>query len=352
MRYFTIYLLVTVGLVLGSNRGRSDERTDEAARAAVRKGLAFLDADTFKWREQRNCAACHHGPMFVWAANVASTHGYKVSQTNVAEFTRWLTADDKSRVLPSTATEGSSETKFSLAAVFAAHGIQAATTQDAVGQAGERRILKHLVATQNDDGSWTSPAGRPPFFGSDVTVTRLSRLAILTADQAGRANDEARRAAGRAEKWLALQIEEVKLQSLVLDVWAATLQDATHRHNSLIDKLVTALRGQQRPDGGWSQSEELESDAFATGQALFGLAKAGIRANDEQVRRAVEFLIRTQQGDGTWSTQSQVDPTTGRAARNLNPITYAGTSWAVIGIANFVDEQRAGVVERPISNRP
>jgi hypothetical protein len=352
MRTFTIYLLVALGLAVGSDRGRSDEQTDEPARAAVRKGLEFLDADTFKWREQRTCAACHHGPMFVWAANVASTHGYKVSQTNVAEITRWLTADYESRVFPRATAAESSSTKFSLAAVFAAHGIQAATTQDAVGQAGERRALGHLVASQNDDGSWTSPAGRPPFFGSDATVTRLSRLAILTADQAGRANDEARRAAVRAEKWLATQNEKANHQSLGLDLWAATMQNATHRDNAHIAKLVTALRGQQRADGGWSQGAELESDAFATGQALFGLANSDVPAKYEQVQRAVEFLVRTQQADATWKMKSQIDPTTGRAARNLNPITYAGTAWAVIGIANFVDEPRASVVERPISNRP
>jgi hypothetical protein len=341
MKTLIIYLLVAAGWVLGSNRVRSDERTDAAARAAVQKGLEFLDADTFKWREQRNCAACHHGPMFVWAANVARRNGYKVSQTNVAEITRWLTADDTSRVFPRSAANESGDTKFSLAAVFAAHGIQAAAAPDAASQAGERRVLEHLVAAQNDDGSWTSPAGRPPFFGSDATVTRLSRLAILSADQAGRANDEARSAAVRAEKWLATQNENATHQSLVLDLWAETLPGATRKDSAQIGELITTLRGQQRPDGGWSQAKNLESDAFATGQALFGLANAGVRANDEQVQRAVDFLVRTQQADGTWKMKSQIDPTTGRAARNLNPITYAGTAWAVIGMANLIEGKRA-----------
>lgn len=92
----------------------------------------------------------------------------------------------------------------------------------------------------------------------------------------------------------------------------------------------------QQPDGGWRQADGLASDAFATGQSLYALHRAGATVDNEAVQRAIEFLIRTQQADGTWSMVSQSDPTDGRPADYLNPITYAGTAWAVLGIASHV----------------
>jgi hypothetical protein len=50
----------------------------------------------------------------------------------------------------------------------------------------------------------------------------------------------------------------------------------------------------QRSDGGWSQLSTLESDAYATGQALYALNTAGrMSATDLVYRKGVEYLLRT-----------------------------------------------------------
>jgi hypothetical protein len=46
-------------------------------------------------------------------------------------------------------------------------------------------------------------------------------------------------------------------------------------------------------------------DAFATGQALYSLALSGHMANDSVVRRACDFLLRTQDNDGSWQTPQE-----------------------------------------------
>src|SRR5262245_19977539 len=43
----------------------------EGARKAVERGLAFLQADAARWREERKCATCHHGTMTLWALSEA-----------------------------------------------------------------------------------------------------------------------------------------------------------------------------------------------------------------------------------------------------------------------------------------
>jgi len=42
-----------------------------------------------------------------------------------------------------------------------------------------------------------------------------------------------------------------------------------------LQKMARALLAQQRKDGGWGQLPTLESDAYATGQALVALHQAG-----------------------------------------------------------------------------
>ena len=70
-----------------------------------------------------------------------------------------------------------------------------------------------------------------------------------------------------------------------------------------------ALRSAQRADGGWSQLPTLESDAYATGQALVALTLSGIISRDDAARRrGVEFLMKTQLADGSWFVRTRALP--------------------------------------------
>jgi hypothetical protein len=94
---------------------------------------------------------------------------------------------------------------------------------------------------------------------------------------------------------------------------------------------VLRTQERQNADGGWSQAPDMASDAWATGQALYALAHAGLKSSDPVIRRAHDFLIKTQRDDGSW-------PMTSRPARpgdesdSLIPITGAGSAWAVLGL--------------------
>ena len=334
----TMIVAVWTSLVSGMTFAQTSAReptSDEAARSAVRSALHFLAKDTFAWREQRKCAACHHGPMFVWAANVAAANGYAVSPSDVEDATRWLTTDASARIFPRQPAKANEPPTLSLATVFVNHALNAAPPDETRAVAGRARVAEHIVASQRNDGSWPSPTGRSPFFGNDAIATRLALLAILESREF-ETSHALRQAAGRARVWLATQPVGDDHQALVLDLWAAT-----HSRDASASALVASLRKAQQPDGGWRQTKALPSDAFATGQALFALSRANIDARDDAIRGAVGFLVRTQQADGTWPMQSQVDPTTGRPARNLNPIAYAATAWAVLGMASHVSESRA-----------
>jgi len=77
-----------------------------------------------------------------------------------------------------------------------------------------------------------------------------------------------------------------------------------------IQKAVTWLKAKQNADGGWGETCESyndpalagigESTASQTAWALLALMAAGEK-NSASVVRGIEYLIRTQQQDGTWN---------------------------------------------------
>jgi hypothetical protein len=75
-----------------------------------------------------------------------------------------------------------------------------------------------------------------------------------------------------------------------------------------------------------------KSDAYATGQALYALAEAGAKPDDEAVRKAQSFPAKTQREDGAWAMVSRAIMRDGKPPKNLEPITHAGSAWAVLGL--------------------
>ena len=98
------------------------------------------------------------------------------------------------------------------------------------------------------------------------------------------------------------------------------------------EPLVRRIHDRQNADGGWSQSKDMASDAWATGQALYALAHAGIKPDDPAIARAHAFLIKTQRDDGSWLMTSRPTTAGGNGSSSLIPITGAGSAWAVLGL--------------------
>ena len=104
------------------------------------------------------------------------------------------------------------------------------------------------------------------------------------------------------------------------------------------DRRIKALLQEQRQDGGWSQLPSLESDSYATGQALVALHEAGISAGNPAYQKGVAFLLKTQLADGSWlvKTRSQAFQPyfeSGYPHAHDQWISAAGASWATTALA-------------------
>jgi hypothetical protein len=83
----------------------------------------------------------------------------------------------------------------------------------------------------------------------------------------------------------------------------------------------------------------LETDAYATGQALVALHWAGhMPVNDPAYRRGISFLLRTQFPDGSWLVRTRSFPIqpykeSGFPHGKHQWISASGTSWAVMALS-------------------
>jgi Squalene-hopene cyclase C-terminal domain len=285
----------------------------------VNRGLAFLAKDNLAWKEKRQCAECHHAPFTIWALNEGKERGYRVDEKALADLTAWAVARD----VPARAAK---QTDLNEAPLLLALGIEAGGAK--ATQAGLKKLLTSVLGDQDKDGSWKLSYEFRPIGSSPEVLTTLALLA-LSAPNAPDMGEAGKAARERGLKWLRGAETDGELQpaALRLILWRRLDLPAAEW-----EPLVNKLRGAQNADGGFSQIPKARSDAYATGQALYALAEAGVKPEDEAVRKAQSFLAKTQREDGAWTMVSRAIMRDGKPPKNLEPITHAGSAWAVLGL--------------------
>jgi hypothetical protein len=208
---------------------------------------------------------------------------------------------------------------------LAAHGVKADETLEAASMA--------LARQQMPEGSWRALLQRGPMQEGLLTMTALALQAIHAyAPKSGEAEIAERMA--RAKAWLLKTpagTKENRAMRLLGLKWAGA--SAEERKAAL-----EALRAAQRPDGGWAWDPSLQSDAYATGEALYALNQAGdLPVTDPAYRKGVEFLLRTQEDDGTWFLFKRAIPAnnyfdTGFPFGHSQFSSHAATSWATMAL--------------------
>ncbi len=305
-------------------------------RDSITRSLEFLGVSGDQWIAQKDCISCHHLPVLVWSHLEAERRGFKIDSKKLAAWIQW-SAERVGGKNPG--IEALSQ--FILARPAGREGLPAALRP--AGLAGL------IVAAQESDGSW-KPGGQ---FASmqkrsqpeaQEASTRLNVLALASV-----AGDDASRAAarGRALGWLESRRDApVSTETLVVRVLLARrLKEA---------KVAAAgcnqLLNLQHADGGWGwRRDEVQSDALATGQALYVLAGLHSKRSDQSAARARQWLLAHQRESGEWFTKSTLItalPGEAHIQRTDGIYTFWGTAWATLGLLESLPAAR-----RPASVR-
>jgi squalene-hopene/tetraprenyl-beta-curcumene cyclase len=316
-------LVILVALPISALAGE----TAPSVKGAIDRGLTFLVKDNLAWKKTKQCAECHHAPFTIWALSAGKKQGYAVDEKALADLTAWAVAKDITAKAAAKQPKPE-QIEINEAPLLLALGMEAGDTKG--NQEGLKKLLASVIGDQSPDGSWKLSYEFRPIGSSPETLTTLALLA-LCAPNAPDMGPEGKVARQKGLEWLRSAGADQELQ-------AAALRLILWRRLGLPAKecvpLVKKLRSAQNADGGWSQTKEASSDAFATGQALYALVEAGVKPDDEAVRKAQAFLAKTQRQDGGWAMVSRAIMRDGKPPKNLEPITHAGSAWAVMGLVH------------------
>jgi hypothetical protein len=324
-------------LALASTAAAAERMEAAQVQQAVEKSLKLLQASGPQFFDKSGCISCHNNSLPAMAVSLARERGLSVDE-RIAQQQLKVTASvfgpHRENLLQAINTVPDSPEVSSYALLgMAAEKYPADRLTDA--------MVHDLAQKQKADGSWHTNDTRPPLGYSDITVTALCLRSLQLYPLEGR-KQEFQRRIERARAWLlaaAANVTEERAFQLLGLGWSKAAPAA-------VQKAASQLLAEQRPDSGWAGLPALESDAYATGQALVALHDgAGLATTDPAYQRGARFLLQTQLPDGSWHVKTRAmgfQPyfESGFPHGHDQWISAAGTSWAAMALTLTVEPRR------------
>lgn len=306
-------------------------------RQAVERSLPFLLKSSEAWREKKACVSCHQVPFTIWPYQDAHARGFAVEPRRLDDLTGWAL---------NFCTTHKHEGKFT-GGFLSTMGKTVLALQDGPKSEKVAEAFAHfaplIVGYQKPEGWWKE--------GNFIGVKGAEREGIevdtmwiiLAIDALERLGDEKNREAlaksrERGLAWLKDAKPATRTDWLALRILVETRFDDPKNAAEWRQSLLK----QQKPDGGWPFVRDGDSHPLVTGEVLYLLNAAGIRDEDRPaIQRAQQFLVSTQQGDGSWKSASRAKLGAG-VPNEINDINiHWATGWATIGLLRTMPEPKS-----------
>jgi hypothetical protein len=336
-------LIVAFAMIACARTAFADEDPGtEAIKAAVMKSLPLLEAGAKgSMTERKQCFTCHNQGLPIMALTTARTRGLAVDDAHLEtqlQFIAAFLAKNKENYLNGKGQGGQVDTAGYALWTLANGGWKPDETTGAVAE--------YLLLYQRDSEHWRSSSRRPPSEQSSFTSSYVALRGLKSfgmPEQHERIERRIAQVCGWLQETPPEDTEDRVFRLRALDLARAAPDTIRHARNELLET--------QRPDGGWSQRDDMESDAYATGSALVALHQAGgLSTDDAAYRHGLSFLISCQHADGSWHIASRSKPfqiyfESGYPHGKDQFISIAAAGWATTALVLALPEQAASTAQ-------
>ncbi|MSR60659.1 MAG: hypothetical protein EXS05_23970 [Planctomycetaceae bacterium] len=306
---------------------------------AVEAGLAVIQRGARNYPTHRKCFTCHHQTLPLLGMTAAHDSGLKIDDDLPTEILKFTDASFRGKLDELKQGEGIGGRGLTVG-----YALWAFELGDRKRDELTEAMVEYLLKLQEPAGHWELHGIRPPAEESLVMCTVLAASGIKSfATETQRGSADA--ALDKARTWLAaakLEFHEDRVGRL----WGLSrLGGGTD------EQFVAARKGlleTQRPDGGWSQLPEMESDPYATGSALYALLATrstpppdndGLAAS--ACLRAADYLLKSQLPDGSWHVVTRATPVqvyfdNGDPHGKDQFLSIAATSWCTAALSRML----------------
>ena len=328
-KWLVLSAIVTVIAAFTTVTKESKINSQEEIKKAVNKTLPLLQTSSHLFLENAGgCQSCHHQDLTAVSLSLAKEKGFTVNDTILNEIFDSVNSVIRSR------KDVLSQNGDPVAIVMSSgYQLWALWANKYKSNKLIEMLVKNLMQRQIYDGSWVSPNPRPPleYYAFSATALMVSALQYYSPPSL---KPEIDQRIEKARAWMIKTIpenNEERIFQLLGLKWI-------NGDKIFIHQQAKKLLATQHEDGGWSQLPTLESDSYATGQALYALYETGqLKTNDPAFEKGIAFLLKTQYEDGSWKVKSRSIPFV-PFVQNGFPhdkdqfISAAGTNWATMAL--------------------
>ena len=201
------------------------------------------------------------------------------------------------------------------------------------GDATTTAVTDYLLSDQSNKDHWTKKGTRPPSDGNEFTTTyvALRGLQEFTPEIQNAARETR---FNTVAKWLS-STQPADTEDAVFRLKSLRIVQA---EDAVAESAIEQLLKQQKPDGGWPQTGDMECDVYATGSVMASLLTAGqLKPEHPAIQSGVQFLLDKQLEDGTWHVVTRADGfqpyyETGFPHGEDQFISVAASSWATMAL--------------------
>ncbi len=319
-------MLVAAFTTITNKTGINDP---EEIKKAINKSLPLLQTTSHLFLENAGgCQSCHHQDLTAVSLSLAKDKGFAVNDTALNEIFDSIQHVIRNR------KEVLVQNDDPVAIIMSsAYQLWALWANKYPSNKIIEMLVKNLMQRQTREGCWVSPNPRPPleYYAFSATALMVASIQYYAPPSL---KQEAAQRIEKARSWMLHSVPETheeKVFQLLGLKWIGGDRD-------FIQLQAKKLLATQHEDGGWAQLTNLESDSYATGQALYALYECGqLKTGDPAFQKGITFLLKTQFEDGSWKVKSRSVPFVpfvfnGFPHEKDQFISAAGTNWATMAL--------------------